>query len=216
MINEDYCDLDAILIPFADAIFNALQIQAQVIPFADAIFHALQIQAQVFRQVQSKLSQECRKPKRFSKTLPGEDQISHSNIIAPVLWWIVPSDMTTDVNALSLSPIYLAAIVPHILEYYINHFPLVSKVALYSSLRDLTGVPIASSEPIFVHNNSKHGRRTPAYGREATVVGDGNEYYIKIRPSCKFLFYLQEGCIRKRNVLPLGLAQARNSQYLHV
>ena len=43
---------------------------------------------------------------------------------------------------------------------------------MYSSY-SVSGPPIASSEAIFVHNNSKHGRRTPAYGREAALVGDG-------------------------------------------
>lgn len=47
-------------------------------------------------------------------------------------------------------------------------------MALYTS-RQINGTPIASSEAIFVHNNSKHGRRTPAYGRETAVVGDGKD-----------------------------------------
>ena len=56
-------------------------------------------------------------------------------------------------------------------------------MALYSSFR-ISGPPIANSEAIFVHNNSKHGRRTPAFGREAAVVGDGEpvlHFEIKIR-----------------------------------
>lgn len=56
------------------------------------------------------------------------------------------------------------------------------QVALYSSIC-LNGSPIASSEAIFVHNNSKHGRRTQAYGREAAVVGDGKPYIIAVHPS---------------------------------
>lgn len=55
------------------------------------------------------------------------------------------------------------------------------QVALYSSLC-LGGTPIASSDAIFVHNNSKHGRRTPAYGRETAVVGDGKPYIIAVHP----------------------------------
>ena len=52
-------------------------------------------------------------------------------------------------------------------------------MALYSSCR-INGQPIASSEAIFVHNNSKHGRRTLPYGREAAVVGDGKQITTNI------------------------------------
>lgn len=53
------------------------------------------------------------------------------------------------------------------------------QVAIYSSYRPSSS-PIACSEPMFVHNNSKHGRKPPPF-RES--VGDGKPYIIAISPS---------------------------------
>jgi len=53
------------------------------------------------------------------------------------------------------------------------------QVALYST--EKINAPIACSESMFVHNNSKHGRRQPSF-REA-VVGDGKPYIITVYPS---------------------------------
>lgn len=55
------------------------------------------------------------------------------------------------------------------------------QVALYVSPHDqLKDSPIACSESMFVHNNSKHGRKAPVF-REA-VVGDGKPYIISVYP----------------------------------
>lgn len=55
------------------------------------------------------------------------------------------------------------------------------QVALYSMERIKSNSPIATSDSMFVHNNSKHGRR-PAPFREA-VVGDGKPYIISVYPN---------------------------------
>eukprot|EP00731_Ephydatia_muelleri_P020397 Em0013g124a len=53
------------------------------------------------------------------------------------------------------------------------------QVAIYSAYRPSSS-PIACSDPMFVHNNSKHGRKPPPF-RES--VGDGKPYIIAASPS---------------------------------
>lgn len=72
----------------------------------------------------------------------------------------------------------------HRLTHFLCHIKLAGfsllQVALYTSLK-VSGPPIACSEAMFVHNNSKHGRNVrpmPPY-RDA-VVGDGKTYYMII------------------------------------
>lgn len=63
----------------------------------------------------------------------------------------------------------LLTLTPDYTLQWLTLFFIHAQVALYAT-DILSGPPIATSESMFVHNNSKHGRRPPY---STSLVGDG-------------------------------------------